>query len=175
MYIKTNHKITLPTHACTVFSSRLYLCARKNPYALHPVSQKFLQRRLRNGLIVCLIDDDSLSSFQGRSSNASSFHASLLQVIDGVMSLALCPQLVCLKFLSTLDLPRSKPLVRVALPASLSARSFPFTPACPGQYIHRSFRRLISNVDRFQSGFPISVFTFCSKLIESVRMVACVV
>ena len=29
--------------------------------------------------------------------------------------------------------------MRVALPASLSARSFHFTPACPGQYTHRSF------------------------------------
>ena len=41
-----------------------------------------------------LIDDGSFSSFQGRSSSASSFHASLLQAISGVMSLALCPQLV---------------------------------------------------------------------------------
>ena len=32
--------------------------------------------------------------FKGRSSGASSFHASLLQAIDGVMSLALCPQVV---------------------------------------------------------------------------------
>ena len=32
--------------------------------------------------------------FQGRSSSASTFHASLLQAIDGVMSLALCPQVV---------------------------------------------------------------------------------
>ena len=39
-------------------------------------------------------DDGPLSSFQGRSSNASSFHASLLQVIHGVMSLALFPQVV---------------------------------------------------------------------------------
>ena len=42
----------------------------------------------------CLIDDDALPSFQGRSSTASSFYASLLQAIDGVMSLALCPQVV---------------------------------------------------------------------------------
>ena len=28
------------------FSSRWYLCARKSPYALHPVSQKFTQRWL---------------------------------------------------------------------------------------------------------------------------------
>ena len=32
--------------------------------------------------------------FKGRSSSASSFHASLLQAIDGVVSLALCPQVV---------------------------------------------------------------------------------
>ena len=35
-----------------------------------------------------LMDDGPLSSFQGRSSSASSFNASLLQAIDGVMSLA---------------------------------------------------------------------------------------
>ena len=32
--------------------------------------------------------------FKGRSSSAFSFHASLLQAIDGVMSLALCPRVV---------------------------------------------------------------------------------
>ena len=36
--------------------------------------------------------DGPLSSFQGRSSSASSFHASLLQAINGMMSLALCLQ-----------------------------------------------------------------------------------
>ena len=72
------------------FSSRWYLCARKSPYALHPVSQKFAQRCLWNGSNVRLIDDGPLSFFQGRSSSAFSFHASLLQAIDGVMSLALC-------------------------------------------------------------------------------------
>ena len=35
-----------------------------------------------------------LSSFQGRSSSVSTFHPSLLQAIDGVMSLALCPYVV---------------------------------------------------------------------------------
>ena len=76
------------------FGSRWYLCARKSPYALHPVSQKFPQRCLSNGSIVRLIDDDPLSSFQGRSSSSSSFNASLLQAIDVVMSLALSPQVV---------------------------------------------------------------------------------
>ena len=41
-----------------------------------------------------LTDDGPLSSFQGRSSSASSFHASLRQAIDSVMSLALSPQVV---------------------------------------------------------------------------------
>ena len=56
------------------------------------------------------------------------------------------------------DLPKCKPLVRVALPASLSARSFPFTPARPGQYTLRSFRRWMSTIDTFQSGIPIPLF-----------------
>ena len=43
---------------------------------------------------VRLIDDGPLSSFEGRSSSGFSFHASLLQAIDGVMFLALCPQVV---------------------------------------------------------------------------------
>ena len=83
---------TFKTQAPVQFSSRWYLCARKSPYALHPVSQKFPQRRQGNSSNVRLTDDGRLSSFQGRSSSASSFHASLLQAIDGVMSLALCPQ-----------------------------------------------------------------------------------
>ena len=82
--------------------SRWYLCARKSPYAFHPVSQNVHQRCLP---IICLTDDETvpvarlidygpLSSFQGRSFSASSFHASFLQVIDGMMCLALCPQVV---------------------------------------------------------------------------------
>ena len=83
------------THSSSVnFSSRWYLCARKSTYALHFVSQKFPQRWLWNGSNVHLIDGGPLSSFEKRSSSASSFHASLLQAIDGGMSLALCPQLM---------------------------------------------------------------------------------
>ena len=76
------------------FSSRRYLCAQKSPYALQPVSQKFSQCCLSNCSSVCLIDNGLLSSFQKRLSGASSFKASLLQAINGVMSLALCPQVV---------------------------------------------------------------------------------
>ena len=59
-----------------------------------PVFQKFPQLCLWNGSNVRLIDDGPLSSFQGRSSSTSSFNASLLQAIDGVMSLVLYPQVV---------------------------------------------------------------------------------
>ena len=58
------------------FSSRWYLCARKSPYVLHPVSKRFPQRHLWNGFNVRLIEDGPLSSFQGRLSSASSFHTS---------------------------------------------------------------------------------------------------
>ena len=97
------------------YSSRRYLWALKSPYALHPVSQKFPQRCLWNGSNVRLTDDGLLSSFQGRSSSASSFHASLLQEIDGVMSLALCPQVVS-QASQHFRSSRSKAPVRVALP-----------------------------------------------------------
>ena len=76
------------------FSSKSYLCARKSPYALHPPCLMFPQSCVWNGSNVRLIDDGHLTSYQGRSSSPSSFHASLLQAIDGVMSLALCPQVV---------------------------------------------------------------------------------
>ena len=56
------------------FSSRWYLCTRKSPYSLYPVSQKVPQRRLWNGGL--------LSSFQARSSSTSFSHASVLQAID---------------------------------------------------------------------------------------------
>ena len=103
-------------------------------YVLPLVSRKFPQRCLWNGSNVCqysLIDDDPLLSFQGRSSSASSFHASLFQAIRGfVMSLALCPQVVSQAF-QHFRSSQKQATCGVALPASLSARSFPFTLACP--------------------------------------------
>ena len=59
--------------------------------AVQKLSQAFFQSCLCNISIVRLTDDGSLSSFQERSSSASSSYTSLLQAIDGVMSLALCP------------------------------------------------------------------------------------
>ena len=38
---------------------------------------------------------------------------------------------------------------------SVSARSFPFIPACPGQYTHRSFGKWMSTMDTLQSATHI--------------------
>ena len=65
-------------------------------HALHPVSQTFSQHCLWSSFNVRLTDDGPFSSFQGRSSSASSFHASLFQMIGGVMSLALAGSLFLL-------------------------------------------------------------------------------
>ena len=55
----------------------------------------------------------------------------------------------------------------------LSAHSFPLTPACPGQQIHRSLcsRRLCIAVCQSEQSIPDSIF--CRRFIESVRMMAC--
>ena len=122
---------------CVHFSSRWYLCTQKSPYALHPVSQTFPQCCLWNGSNVCLIDDGPLSSFQ-RLTSASSFHASLLQAIDGVMSLAMCPQVV--SSFSTFRIFREARHLGglLCLPGCVHVQSFPFTLACtpspPGRF-----------------------------------------
>ena len=92
---------------------------------------------LRNGSSVFhLTDDGPLSSFQGRS-----FHASLLKAIDGVMSLALCPQAVS-QTPQHLISSKAQATCGGCFPASVSARSFPSTRACPGQYTHSGFGKM---------------------------------
>ena len=133
------------------FSSKWYLCAQKSPYALHPVSQKFPQRCLWNGSSVRLIDDGPLSSFQGRSSSASSFH------VLGFVAAVSVPSFSTLQVFG-----EASHFWGLLFPASLSARSFPLTPACPGLYTHWSFRRWISTIETFQPGFPIPPFVASS-------------
>ena len=87
----------------------------------------------------------------------------LAMPVSSRWSMVWCPWLCacrqCLKLHNTSDLLRSKPLVMVALPPSLSSQSFPFTPACPGQYTYRRFLRWMSTIDTVQSGLPIPLFT----------------
>ena len=69
-------------------------------------------------------DDGPLSSFQGRSSSASSFHTSLFKAIDGLMSLALCPK-VASPVPNTSDLPRSCHLSALLCPPVYLLGRFP--------------------------------------------------
>ena len=56
---------------------------------------------------------------------------------------------------------------------------FSHQSTCSVVFLHsnvsRSFRGCMSTFGTFQSGLPIPVFSFCSKLIESVRMMTYVV
>ena len=83
-----------------------------------------------------------------------SFLASVLHAVSGVMSLALCLQVVSQALQHFL---RGKLLVMVNLSTSLRTWSFPFTPACPWQSIHKFWRWLL-NTDACQSGLPITLF-----------------
>ena len=157
------------------FSSRWYLCARKSPYAIHPVSHKHAQHCLWNGSNVRLIDDSPLSSFQGRSSNAFLFprlsppgdrwchalgfvHASrvwscsTLQIFREASKFwgLLCPPVCLLGYFPSLR------HVQGITPAGV------FGGGC-------------WLFDTVQSWLPIPFFIICSKLIQSVRMMACMV
>ena len=107
-------------------------------------------------------------------SAASFLHSCFLQAINAVMLWPVHVQKV-LKPRSASALVSCRPDIISAVIASLSARSFPLTPACPGQLIHRSLcsRRLSMVVS--QSGQPIPDSTFCRRFIESVKMMACVI
>ena len=137
-----------------------------------PFSQKFPQRCLSNSSNVRLIVDGPLLSFQGRSSSASSFNASLLQVISGVMSLALCPQVVS----------QASQHLRSSKKQATCDSCFACQCICSVISLHSGMSRAVhleefSKVDVDHRHIPVwaSLFTFCSKLIESVRRMACVV
>ena len=111
-----------------------------------------------------LTNNGPLLSFQGKSSSTSSFRAFLFQAINGVMSLALCSQVVSqapqhFKYSKKLATCEGCFACQCIRPAFLTQtnfcshrkfRSFPFTPATPGQYTHRSFQRWMLTTDTFQ-------------------------
>ena len=87
---------------------------------------------------------------------------SLLQAVDGVMSLALCLQVVS-------QVPQhfrssETQATRDALPTSLSDQSFLWTLACPGKHTHRSLRTRMSKIVACQSVIPIPLVTFLEQV-----------
>ena len=121
------------------------------------VRARFLQGSLWNSSNVGLTEGDPQSSFQRRSSSASSFHAFLLQAIDGVIFKALCPQAMSVSGSSTLqNRPRHKGHFwrLLALRASLSARSSSvmFKALCP-QAVSVSDSSTFHNIQRHKGQF----------------------
>ena len=87
---------------------------RNSPYAFHPIWHlSEVSPSLPLKWFQCLIDD-GLSSFQGRSSSASSFHAFLLQWIDGDVFCFIVPTGIVSSSSTLSDLPRSRPHVHKA-------------------------------------------------------------
>ena len=82
----------LLTEVCTSVQFKMVFMRSEKPICVPPriseVSPTLPLKRFQCS------DDSPLSSFQGRSSSASSFNACLRQAINGVMSFALCPLVV---------------------------------------------------------------------------------
>ena len=120
--------------------------------------------------------DEHWDSFNGDVALSRPFKEDQL-AIDGVIFLALCQQGVSQapQHFSPSEKQATCEgcFVRQRISSVISLDSF--TPACPGQYTHWSFRRWMSTINTFQSGLPIPLLTLCSKFIGSVRMFACVV
>ena len=120
-----------------------------------------------------------ISSFQRRSSNASSSNVSLLQVVDGVMSLAMCPQLVSQAPQQGFFETQTVRKCCFAHQYIYLIISLDFGGTCVGLNIYRGLQMWMSNADTCQTrAFWVnchSIFIFCRKLIECVTMMACVV
>ena len=109
------------------------------------------QRCLWNGSNVRLLDDGSLSSFQGKSSCVSPLNISLLQAIKGMMSLALCPQVVY------------KSLVRAALPPVYLLGHFPSLRHVQGSTPTGVFEGGCQPLTHFSLGFPFHFSLFVAS------------
>ena len=160
--------------ACLIsvqFNSRWYLCARKSPYALHPVSQMFPQRCLRN----------------------SDWRWPSLVISKKIVQSFLCPRLCppCDRWCDVLGFVPAGSVSNCSTLQIFRDASHLWGLLCPPVYLlghfgslrhiqgstctHRIFRRWRSTIGTFQSGLPDRRFIFCSKFIESVRRRTCVV
>ena len=117
-----------------------------------------------------------ISSFQRRSSSASSSNVSLLQAVEGVMSLALCPQLLSQAPQQGFFETKTVRNCCFAHQYIYLILSLDFGGICMRLNIYRGLQMWMSNADTCQTRVNChSIFIFCSKLIECVTMMACVV
>ena len=145
--------------------------AQKSPYVLHPVSQEFPQCCLWNSSSVWLMMALSLPFKEDHQALAtSSGHVSHLHVMQPVSQ---APQhfrssemqATCLHYLPVFLLSHFASLwhIQGSTFTGISVRSPEFLKVD------------VENGHICHSGLPTPFFTFCSKLMESVRLTACVV
>ena len=137
MYSRRNRKLTTGSVQFSSVHFKMVSMRLGCPYVLHPISQEFPQCCPSKSSNVGLIDDGPFSSSQGRLLSASSFYASLLQSIDCVMSMALCPQ--------------------VASQAPQQFRSSETKAVCDGCFSHQSICSVISFDTGMSTGDQFSV------------------
>ena len=147
---------------------KLYLCARKCPYALHPVSQTFPQRCLWNNSNARLIDDGPVYSPFKEDRRALSLPAPN----SSRRSTVWCPWLLCPQVVSQAPQHFRSSETQVTCAGCFVPQSVCLVISLhPGLsravgYTQRSFSKV--DVDHWHIyaslGFP---FKFCSKLIES--------
>ena len=137
--------------------SRWYTCTQKSLYALCPVPQKFLQRCLWNGSNVHLISR--------KMSGASSFTA--------VSSVWLS---LFLQIMSQAPQHLRSSEMQTTCDGWFACQSVLSLHSGMSRAVHpQEFWRWLLSVDTHQSRFPAPLLTFCSRLTDSVRMMACVV
>ena len=138
-------------------SPKWYLCARKSPYALHPVAETF-PRPLKR--FQCSSDWRWPSLVLSR----KIFPRLLFSRRSMVWCSWLCAHRQCLRLLSTWYIPRRKLLVVAAFPPVYLFGHFPPPRHVLGSTPTAVLEGWMSNADTCQYGLPIPLFTFCSKL-----------
>ena len=131
------------------FGSRWYSCAQERPYVFpSEVSPSMPLKQFQ-----CHSERHwPVSSLWGGSSSASSFHASFLQAVDGVMSLALCLQ--------------------VASQAPRHFRSSEIQTTCNGCFAHWSVY-LITSLDSSLSTTVLPTRVFSKVDVKHCNMPVC--
>ena len=112
------------------FKEGIYVIAKSHMRST-PSLSSLPQRCIWNGSSLRLTDDGSLSSFHGKTSRASAFHDGLGFVPAGSVS----------SFLTLHSYREASHLWGLPCLSVCLLGRFSFTPAYPGQYTHRCFRR----------------------------------
>ena len=169
LYFVTNPQLEVRLNKIKRKKKRMIQSSFAVPLCTPYVSQKFLKCRLWNVFWLTMafshpFKEDRL---------VLPLSIPLFQAIDDVMSLGLCMQAPSS---TTLKIFQEANHLWGLLCPPVSICSVISLHSGMSRAVHQSgFGRWMSTTDAFQSGLPIPLLTFCSKLIDSVRMMPCVV